>query len=116
MKHIISIHEYVLKSGVTGKEFEQAFRTAEQQGLFNLPGLINHFFIKGIRGKRVGHYTAVWVYRDRQAWEKLWGPVDQPVAKHNYPGNWQRWENDVLARFIEGDPDKISYTSYEVVE
>jgi len=116
MKKIISIHEYELKSGVTGKEFEGAFKTAEQEGLFNLPGLVNFYFLKGIKGKRRGHYAAVWVYRDRQAWEQLWGPVEKPVGKENYPVNWQRWENDILVNFIEGDPDKIFYTSYEIIE
>ena len=116
MKQIICIHEYVLKSGVTGKDFEQAIKTAETEGLFNLPGLDNHYFLKGFKGKRRGHYAAVWIYRDKQVWEKLWGMADNPVGKENYPENWKRWENDILVRFIEGDPDKISYTSYEVIE
>jgi len=116
MKQIISVHEYVLKSGVSTREFEQAVKGAEREGLFNLPGLEDHYFLKGVKGKRKGQYAAVWIYRDRQSWEILWGTPDQPVGKENYPALWQRWENDILARFIVGDPDKIEYTSYEVLE
>ena len=116
MAQIISVHKYVLKSGVTGKEFVQAIKTAEQEGLFNLPGLEDHYFLKGVKGKNKEQYAAVWIYQDRQSWEMLWGTPDNPVGKENYPENWQRWENDILARFIKGDPDKISYTSYEVIE
>ncbi len=115
MKPIISVHEYVLKSGVSGKDFERAVRTAESEGLFDLPGLEKFYFIRGIKGKRTGHFAAVWIYRDRRSWEKLWGTPDKPVGKENYPENWRRWENDILSRFIEGDPDRISYTSYKVI-
>lgn len=115
MKPIISVHEYVLKSGVTGKDFERAVKIAKSESLFDLPGLENHYFLKGVKGKRREQYTAVWIYRDRRSWERLWGTPDKPIGKENYPHNWQRWENDILAPLIEGEPDKITYTSYEVI-
>lgn len=115
MKQIVCVHEYVLKSGVSGKDFELAIKTAELESLFNLPGLENHYFVRGVKGNRKGQYAAVWVYRNRQVWEKLWGRPDKPVGKDNYPETWKRWENDILARLIEGEPDKIVYTSYEVI-
>ena len=116
MNKVISIHEYELKPGVSGKEFEQAIKAAEQEDLFNLPGLEDHLFLKGVKGHRKGQYAVIWIYRNKQVWEALWGTPDKPVTQENYPESWKRWENEILARYIIGDPDKIVYTSYEVLE
>jgi hypothetical protein len=113
MGKIISIHEYELKSGVNREEFEQAVQEARNQGLFQLPGLVEFHFIKGIRGVRKDKFCAVWVYESREAWERLWGPIDIPQKKNDYPENWKKWENEVLAPFLSTDPDKINFTAYE---
>jgi hypothetical protein len=113
MPTVISIHEYVLKPGVDGRQFEDALRTAQDRGLFRLPGLLAYHVVKGIKGTRQGHYTAIWIYESREAWEALWGPVEQPRKKHEYPANWQVWEDEILAPLLSQDPDAITFTSYE---
>ena len=117
MKHsqVISIHEYELKPNVEGAQFERAFKEAETRGLFDLPGLLQYHFVKGIRGARRGKYAVIWVYESKQAWEQLWGLVDQPIPKSNYPDRWLTWEDEVLAPFLRQDPDAISFTSYLVL-
>lgn len=115
MPRVISVHEYVLKPGVDEMAFEQALRRAEAEGLLELPGLVGRHFVKGLRGARQGQYAAIWVYSSRQAWEALWGPVDRPRSPEDYPDNWKVWENRVLERFLDRQPDHIQYTSYEEI-
>jgi hypothetical protein len=47
----------------------------------------------------------------KEAWESLWGPIDKPLSKTDYPQNWKVWENEVLFPFLDQDPDKIKFTS-----
>ena len=113
MSSIISIHYYELKPEVSEEEFEQTIKKAEEKNLLNLPGLKHHYFIKGIRGTRKNKYAAIWIYESKEAWEKLWGPEDNPLSKKEYPESWNKWEDEVLAAFLIEDPDKITFTSYE---
>ena len=73
MARMISIHEYDLRPGSGAERFEQAIRAAEARGLFELPGLTAHHFVRGVKGARNDAYAAVWVYESREAWEQLWG-------------------------------------------
>ena len=52
MARLISVHEYELKPGTDPERFEQTLHDAEAQGLFDLPGLISHHFVKGVKGAR----------------------------------------------------------------
>lgn len=113
---IVSVHHYELAVSTTPTEFHDAVRDAERRGLFDLPGLIEHRFLRGIRGSRRNEFTAVWTYESREAWERLWGPVDDPITTEEYPEQWKQWEDDVLAPLVAGDPDEIDYTSYEVID
>jgi hypothetical protein len=112
MPRVISVHEYVLKPGVNPQEFERAISKASRDGLLQLPGLIEHYFLKGIRGAREGQYTAVWIFESQDSWSELWGPVGQPMEKSEYPRNWQIWEQEVLAPFLAQDPDQIRFSAY----
>lgn len=112
---IVSVHHYDLADSTAPDEFEAAVRTAERRGLFDLPGLVDWWFLRGIRGEHETRFAAIWLYRDRQAWEALWGPVGDPASKEDYPEAWRVWEDDILAPLITGDPDAIDYTSFEVV-
>ncbi len=113
MAKIVSIHEYPLKPGVEAEQFERAVHEAGERQLLELPGLVQHAFLRGIRGSRRGEYAAVWVYQSRAAWERLWGPVDRPRPKHEYPEHWKIWEDEVLAALLDRDPDRIRFTAYE---
>jgi len=112
MSKVISIHEYILKPGVSEQQFENAILNAKERGLLHLPGLVDYYLIKGIRGFRNGLYAAVWIYESKKAWERLWGPIDKPLSKTDYPQNWKVWENEVLFPFLDQDPDQIKFTSY----
>lgn len=115
MTRVISVHEYELKPGVQQADFERALRDAERRGLFALPGLSEHHFLRGLKGARCDAYAAIWVFESREAWEALWGPPDAPHPPSQYPQKWQIWEQEVLARFLTQDPDLIRFTSYEEI-
>ena len=97
-------------------DFREAVREAERRDLFDLPGLVEYRFLRGIKGARTGGFTAVWTYESREAWQEIWGPVDDPVSKEEYPDRWVVWEDELLAPILTEDPDEIEYTSYETLE
>lgn len=111
-----SVHHYELAAGATEAAFRDAIREAERRDLFELPGLVEHQFLRGIKGSRADGYTALWTYESRAAWRDLWGPVDDPVPPAEYPEQWRIWEAELLAPVIAGDPDNIEYTTYEPVD
>lgn len=73
MGKVVRVHEYELKPGVQAADFERALRDAERRGLFDLPGLSGHHFLRGLKGSRRGRYAAVWIFDRREAWERLSG-------------------------------------------
>ena len=87
MVRMISIHEYDPRPGTGAERFQEAIRAAEARGLFQLPGLTAHHFVKGVKGARHGAYAAVWVYESREAWERLRGTVERPRERQEYPEN-----------------------------
>jgi heme-degrading monooxygenase HmoA len=113
MARMVSIHEYDLKPSADEAAFERAIHEAERRDLFALPGLVEHHFLKGIKGARQGAYTAVWIFESREAWERLWGSLEAPRQPARYPKTWRVWENEVLAPFLSQHPDAIRFTSYE---
>lgn len=115
MARIVSVHEYELRPGVQPADFERAVCEAERRALFELPGLVAHDFLRGLRGARRGAYAAVWIFESREAWERLWGPVEAPRPPAEYPENWKIWENTILAPLLSQHPDTIRFTSYEAL-
>jgi hypothetical protein len=113
MPRIISIHEYDLKPGSNPVRFEQALEDAEARGLFDLPGLMAHHFVKGVKGARRDTYAAVWIYESREAWERLWGTLGNPLERTEYPEKWRIWEEEMLAPILSSHPDAITFTAYE---
>jgi len=113
MARLISVHEYELKPGTDPERFEQILRDAEALGLFDLPGLISHHFVKGVKGARRNAYAAIWVYENRDVWERLWGTPEHPKPAGEYPEQWRLWENQFLLPVLSTDPDAIRFTSYE---
>jgi hypothetical protein len=41
--------------------------------------------VRGIKGPRADQLSAIWIYESREAWEALWGTVDRPKRKQEYP-------------------------------
>lgn len=115
MAKVISVHEYELGPEVLEADFERALRDAERRGLLDLPGLVGHHFLKGLKGARRGAYAAIWIFESREAWERLWGPPDSPRPASEYPETWKIWENDILAPLLAQDPDTIRFTSYDEI-
>jgi len=113
MARLISVHEYELKPGTDPERFERTLRDAEAQGLFDLPGLISHHFVKGVKGARRDTCAAIWVYESRDVWERLWGTPEHPKPPAEYPEQWRLWENQFLRPVLSTDPDSIRFTSYE---
>lgn len=113
---IFSIHHYELPEDTTHEEFRATIREAKRRDLFDLPGLVEYQFLHGIKGIRQDGYTAIWTYESYEAWADLWGAVDDPVPKAEYPDSWLTWEDDLLDPLIAGDPDAVEYTSYEVFD
>ena len=116
MARIVSIHEYELKPGIDAGTFERAIRAAEARGLLDLPGLVSHHFVKGIKGVRMGKYAAIWIYESRDAWQRIWGSQERPSGFHEYPKNWQISEKEILTSFLTRLPDKVGFTAYEELE
>ena len=112
---IVSIHHYELSPEATPAEFLDAVREAERRNLFDLPGLVGHQFVRGIKGTRTDGFTALWYYESREAWAALWGTPADPIPPAEYPESWRTWESELLAPVLDGDPDRIDYTTYEVV-
>lgn len=115
MGRIVSVHEYELRTSVQEKDFELAIKKARDRGLLQLPGLIDFYLLKGVRGVRKGRFAAIWIFKDRESWERLWGSADQPFGKETYPAEWKTWEAEVLAPFLSSDPDRIAFTAYEEI-
>ncbi|SRR6266446_9539820 len=115
MARMISIHEYELRPGSGAERFEQAIRAAVVRGLFDLPGLTAHHFVKGVKGARRDAYAAVWIYESREAWERLWGTLDHPRGREDYPEKWKIWEEELLAPILSSDPDAIRFTAYQEI-
>ena len=115
MPRVISIHEYVLKPDVQEEQFVCAIRDACKRKIFELPGLIDFRFLKGLRGSRQGCFSAMWIYENRTAWENLWGSLEEPISKDQYPTNWKIWEDEFLAPLIQQEPDNIQFTAYQEI-
>jgi hypothetical protein len=113
MSRVISIHEYKLRDNISGEQFEAAVESAREQNLFELPGLTSYSFLKRIRGTREVEYIAEWIYENREMWERLWGKIDAPIKKEDYPEEWKIWEDELLAPLLSQDPDSINFAAYE---
>ena len=111
---LVSIHHYELAPDASATDFREAVRTAERRDLFDLPGLVDYRFLRGIKGARRGQFTALWYYESRDAWEAIWGTVEDPVPPAEYPDGWQAWE-ELLEPILASDPDAIDFTTYEVL-
>lgn len=113
MPRIISMHEYVLRPSRSEQDFISAVLAAKHEGMLDLPELLHHRLLYGVKGVRCGMFASLWTYEDRRTWESLWGSADAPTSNESYSLTWRMWEDDVLAPFLDRDPDTIDFTAYE---
>ena len=72
MARVISIHEYELRRDADGAAFEQALRDADMRGLFDLTGLVEHHFLRGVqRGTAGCLYRGLDIRKPRSMGEAL---------------------------------------------
>jgi hypothetical protein len=113
---ITSVHHYELAESAEPADFHEAVEEALSRDLFeSIPALVDYQILRGIRGERTDEFAAVWMYESIEAWTEVWGPIGEPVPKTEYPDEWLTWEDDLLDPILAEDPDKIEYTSYEVI-
>jgi len=113
---VVSVHHYELSESADESDFRAAVAEAERRNLFErVPGLIEYRIGQGIKGDRAGRFAAIWIYESKTVWEDVWGSVDDPNPKSEYPDAWLVWEDDLLAPILAENPDRIEYTSYELV-
>lgn len=116
MAPVLSLHCYRLAPGVDPSALARAFARAKEEGLFDLPGLQEVRLLHGLRGQERGQWAALWIYKSRQAWQELWGPVGAASEPQDYPAGWRRWERELLAPLLDRDPDKVTLTAYQQVD
>jgi|SRR6516225_572792 len=80
MARVVSIHEYQLKPDADRIAFERAFRNAEERGLFGLPDLIEHHFLKRLKAAQQAGYSAIWIYESR-------GPMGNALGSFRMSGS-----------------------------
>jgi hypothetical protein len=113
---VVSVHHYELAEAAEASAFRDAVTEAVSRGLFEaVPGLIDYRIGRGIRGARAGELAAVWTYESKSAWVDVWGPVGEPVPKSDYPDAWLTWEDELLDPILAEAPDRIEYTSYDLI-
>jgi hypothetical protein len=64
--------------------------------MLDLPGLLHHRLLFGVKGVRRGMFASLWTYEDRCTWESLWGSADAPTSNESYSSTWRIWEDDVF--------------------
>lgn len=109
MSQIFAVHEHELRTGVSSDQYEQEVKEALQN--FRVPGLLGAYHLKGIKGKRDQKYGVLWIFEDEQALINNFGTPGNPKC----PKDWLYYENQVLSKFLDRDPDTIDYTDYHVL-
>ena len=107
------MHEYILRTDVKEVDLENAVQEAHRHGLLQFAGIEEYHFVRCIRCAQSDCYGTIWNYESKEAWEMLWGSAGKPLSREDYPEKWKVWEQEVLAPFLEDDPDKIRFTAYE---
>ena len=110
MQPVFSIHEHELREGVDPVQYEKEVSAALQT--LHIPGLLHVRHLKGFKGKRVQKYTVLWTFESEDAIVQNFGTSDNP----KWPEDWLRYENDVLAKFLDRHPDKIDFTDFHVIQ
>jgi hypothetical protein len=110
MPKVFGYHEFDLREGADEKEFEEDISKSIAE--IKLPGLIDKFFVKGVRGKRRGKYAVIWVFESLEAIESLWGTEDDPKPG---PDIFLDYEEKVLGPYIDRPAQQIVWSDYEVI-
>lgn len=103
---IYAIHEHELKPGADATRYQQDVAAAIAR--MNIPGLRFACHLQGLRGARENRYAVLWVFESEAALTENFGTPDQ----RRWPPDWEHYENDVLAHYLDRHPDAITYTDY----
>jgi len=115
MNKIFSLHIYPLKKGIRADDFHRIVLEYLEREFAGFPGLLEWTLLNGIKGEHEGKYGILWVYSSRTSWERIWGPVDHPKTREDYPSQWKSWET-FLSTLLDREPDKILFTTFEQVD
>ena len=104
-KRVYAIHEHNLSTKADKAAISNALRT------LRVPGLLHAYHLKGFKGSRQGSYAVLWVFESQEAIVRSFGTPQQPT----WPEDWLHYEHEILAPFLDGHPDKITFSDYEAI-
>lgn len=107
---IYAMHEHELRSGVDITGYENDVAAALQQ--MKVSGLLQAVHLKGFHGKRNNRYAVLWIFENAEALTLNFGTPEQ----RKFPDDWLHYENVILARYLDRDPDTIDYTDYNMIK
>lgn len=107
---VIAYHEHELKEDANEEEYLR--RIGETIRQLRVPGLLKTYIVKGWKGAREGKFGVAWFFENEDAIVRNFGTRDNP----KWPEDWLRYENEILAPFLDRHPDKIVFTDYIVLE
>ncbi|MCX6048405.1 MAG: hypothetical protein NT075_25155 [Chloroflexi bacterium] len=107
---LYAIHEHELRPDVDPARYESDVAAALQQ--MQVPGLLQAIHLKGFHGERAGRYTVLWIFENAEALTHNFGTAEQ----RKFPADWLYYENEILARYLDRDPDTIDYTDYNLIK
>ncbi len=107
---IYAMHEHELRPGVDIARYESDVAAALQQ--MKVPGLLQAVHLKGYHGKRSDSYAVLWIFENAEALILNFGTPEQ----RKFPADWLYYENEILAQYLDRDPDTIDYTDYAIIK
>ncbi|MGY0218895.1 hypothetical protein ACWJJH_16130 [Endozoicomonadaceae bacterium StTr2] len=103
---VICLHEHELISGADISAYER--EVSETICSLDIPGLLEARLLKGFKGERGGKYAVLWIFESPEAIADNFGTLENP----RWPEPWLHYENKVLAKYLDCEPDTICFTDY----
>lgn len=106
---VFAVHEHELKSDCDIAQYEKEVGSSIAK--MQIPGLLSAYFLKGFKGERSLRYAVIWIFENEEAIHNNFGTPNHP----KWPREWLIYENEILAKYLTCDPDKISFTDYKEI-
>jgi len=107
---IYAIHEHELKPGVDADQYEKAVAAAIAR--MKVPGLLAAHHLQGLRGVRAKRYAVLWIFASEAALVENFGTPEE----RRMPPDWAAYENEILAQYLDRDPDMVELTDYRQLQ